>query len=50
MDNTDSAGKLPRWARPAVYPTRGARIAAILFTGVWLLYLIGAVAYLLVGM
>jgi two-component system sensor histidine kinase DesK len=46
MNSTDIAGKLPHRARPAVYPTRGARIAAILFTGVWLLYLIGAVAYL----
>jgi two-component system, NarL family, sensor histidine kinase DesK len=28
------------------YPSRGARIAGTVFTGVWLLYLIGGVAYL----
>jgi hypothetical protein len=28
------------------YPSRGARIAGTVFTGVWLLYLIGGVSYL----
>ncbi len=46
MDSADIAGKLPRGMRPAGYQTKGARIAGALFTGVWLLYLVGAVAYL----
>src|SRR6185437_11208322 len=46
MNSTDIAGKLSHRARPGIYPTRGARIAGVLFTGVWLLYLVGAVAYL----
>ena len=46
MDSTDMAGKLPHKAWSAGYHTRGARIAAAVFTGVWLLYLVSAVAYL----
>ena len=47
MDRTDIAGKPPRRARhPGGYQSRAARIAAVVFTGVWLLYLASGVAYL----
>jgi two-component system sensor histidine kinase DesK len=46
MDKTGADGKLfPREGTPG-YSSRGARIAGIVFTGVWLFYLIGMVAYL----
>jgi two-component system sensor histidine kinase DesK len=46
MDKTDADGKLPQGGRVTAYPSRGARIAGVVFTGVWLFYLIGMVAYL----
>jgi len=47
MDRTEVGGWLPqRGAAIAGYPNRRARIFGTLFTGVWLLYLISAVAYL----
>ena len=47
MDRTDSGGQLPQRGVVAGYPNRRARIAGTVFTGVWLLYLISGVAYLL---
>jgi two-component system, NarL family, sensor histidine kinase DesK len=44
MDRTDADGKLPQGGRVAGYQNRAARIAGVVFTGVWLLYLIGPVA------
>jgi two-component system, NarL family, sensor histidine kinase DesK len=46
MDRTDADGKLPQGERVAGYQNRAARIAGTVFTGVWLFYLIGVVAYL----
>ncbi len=46
MDRTDTGGQLPQRGVVAGYPNRRARILGIIFTGVWLLYLISAVAYL----
>src|ERR1700722_12433887 len=46
MDKTGADGKLfPREGTPG-YSSRGARIAGVVFTGVWLFYLIGMVSYL----
>ena len=42
MDRTDADGKLPQGGR-AGYQSTAARIAGVVFTGVWLLYLIGPV-------
>jgi len=49
MDRTDAGGQLPRGGPLAGYRSRGARIAGIVFTGVWLLYLIGPVVDLFTG-
>jgi two-component system, NarL family, sensor histidine kinase DesK len=47
MDRTDRAAD-QRSERPrAVYESRGARVVATVFTGVWLLYLVGPVADLI---
>lgn len=47
MDRTDAGGGLLRGRHIAGYQSRAARIAGVVFTGVWLLYLVSAVAYLL---
>ena len=44
MDRTEPDVKLPPGGRVAGYQSRAARIAGVVFTGVWLLYLIGPVA------
>ena len=44
MDKADADGKLPQGGRGPGYQNRTARIAGVVFTGVWLLYLIGPVA------
>jgi two-component system, NarL family, sensor histidine kinase DesK len=49
MDRTDAGGQLPRGGPLAGYRSRNARIAGIVFTGVWLLYLIGPVVDLFTG-
>ena len=46
MDRTDVGGQLPQRGVVAGYSNRRARIAGIVFTGVWLLYLVSGVAYL----
>jgi two-component system, NarL family, sensor histidine kinase DesK len=49
MDRTDTGGRLPSAGPGHIgyqtvgYQSRGARIAGIVFTGVWLFYLIGSV-------
>ena len=43
MDRTDAGGVLPYGGLVAGYHSRRARIAGLVFTGVWLLYLIGPV-------
>jgi two-component system, NarL family, sensor histidine kinase DesK len=55
MDRTDVGGQTPpgRWPGRSAervvngYPNKAARIAATVFTGVWLLYLISGATYLL---
>jgi two-component system sensor histidine kinase DesK len=49
MDRTDAGGNLPPAAPISGYQSRAARMAGILFTGVWLLYLIGPVVDLFTG-
>ncbi|HVT68238.1 MAG TPA: sensor histidine kinase [Trebonia sp.] len=44
MASTDCVGKRPPYVTG--YPSRRAKLAGIFFTGVWLVYLIGGVAYL----
>lgn len=44
MARTEAAGKHSSYV--AGYPNRRAQVAGIIFTGVWLVYLIGGVAYL----
>ncbi len=46
MDRKHAGEQLPPRGVVAGYPNRRARIAGILFTGVWLLYLVSGVAYL----
>jgi two-component system sensor histidine kinase DesK len=41
MDRTEAGGKLPHGGVAAGYQSRAGRIAGIVFTGVWLFYLIG---------
>jgi two-component system sensor histidine kinase DesK len=49
MDRTDTCGRLSPRIPFSGYRGRGARIAGIVLTGVWLLYLIGAVINLFTG-
>ncbi len=49
MDRTDAGGRRLHDAVVAGYQSRGRRIAGVIFTGVWLLYLIGPVVDLFSG-
>ena len=46
MDRTDNGQRLSQRAAVSGYPNRRARIAGVVFTGVWLLYLIQGIAHL----
>jgi two-component system sensor histidine kinase DesK len=49
MNRTDAGGQLPRGGVSVGYRNRAGRIAGVVFTGVWLLYLIGPVVHLFTG-
>jgi two-component system sensor histidine kinase DesK len=49
MANAESGSKIPEGHPFAGYRSRGARIAGVVFTGVWLFYLIGPVVNLVTG-
>jgi two-component system sensor histidine kinase DesK len=46
MDRTDAGGKLPHAEVAIGYRSRAARIAGVVFTGIWLLYLVSGVDHL----
>ncbi len=47
MTTTDADSRLPsRGGYVSGYPNKRAQVAAVVFSGVWLFYLVGAVAYL----